>query len=230
MSTAPSRVEFGDFQTPKSLAHSVCDMLVRRQVAPATIIEPTCGVGAFLLESLAAFPHAKSGLGFDVNAEYIASCRKSIADAGHQGRCQVAQGDFFQTDWRELLDSAAEPLLVIGNPPWVTNAALGVIGSANLPVKSNFQGRKGLDALTGKSNFDISEWMLLHLLQWLSGRDATLAMLCKTAVARKVLRHGWKHELQIQRAEIRKIDANAEFGAAVDACLLVCCMEPGARS
>ncbi|MDA1050622.1 MAG: SAM-dependent DNA methyltransferase [Planctomycetota bacterium] len=230
MNIAQARVEFGDFQTPKSLAQSVCDCLARRQVAPATIIEPTCGVGAFLLESLKAFPDAGRALGFDINAMYVASCRQSIADAGHESRCQVAEADFFQTDWPELLDSTAGPLLVIGNPPWVTNSALGAIGSSNLPAKSNFQGRKGLDALMGKSNFDISEWMLLRLLEWLSGRDATMAMLCKTAVARKVLRHAWKHELQIRRAEIHRIDAAADFGAAVDACLFVCFMQPGTRS
>jgi len=230
MSTGLARVEFGDFQTPKSLAHSVCEYLARLGVAPATIIEPTCGVGAFLLESLEAFPDAGTARGFEINAEYVASCQQSIADAGHQSRCQVAEADFFETDWDKLLDLAAEPVLVIGNPPWVTNAALGTIGSSNLPAKSNFQGRKGLDALTGKSNFDISEWMLLHVLEWLSGRHSTMAMLCKTAVARKVLRHAWKHELQVRRAEIHKIDAAADFAAAVDACLLVCFMQPGKRS
>ncbi len=226
MLNGQTQAEFGDFQTPQSLARRVCEYLAGRGVAPATIIEPTCGVGALLLESLEAFPSAATGLGFDINAEYVASCQRSIAEAGHQSRSQVAEADFFQADWPELLESAAEPLLVIGNPPWVTNAALGAIGSTNLPVKTNFQGQKGLDAVTGKSNFDISEWMLLRLLEWLSGRDATLAMLCKTAVARKVLRHAWQHELQIRRAEIHKIDAAAGFGAAVDACLLVCFMQP----
>ena len=45
--------------------------------------------------------------------------------------------------------------------------------------------------MTGKSNFDISEWMLIRLLEALQGRRATIAMLCKTATARKVLRHAW---------------------------------------
>ena len=163
------QVEFGDFQTPASLARSVCGYLVRQGIAPATIIEPTCGVGAFLLASLEVFPAADTAFGLEVNSEYVARCRQSIAEAGQESRCQVTTTDFFETDWETLLDAAAEPLLVIGNPPWVTNAALGAIGSANHPVKANFQDRKGLDAITGKSNFDISEWMLMHLLKWLSG-------------------------------------------------------------
>ena len=55
-------------------------------------------------------------------------------------------------------------------------------------------------------------------------------MLCKTVVARKVLRHAWKTRLQIARSATYGIDALAHFGAAVDACLLVCVLEPGASS
>ena len=51
------------------------------------------------------------------------------------------------------------PLLVLGNPPWVTSAQLGALGSGNAPRKENRGGLRGLDAMTGKSNFDVSEWM-----------------------------------------------------------------------
>jgi hypothetical protein len=119
-----------------------------------------------------------------------------------------------------------DPILVVGNPPWVTNSALGALRSSNLPTKSNFQNHTGLEALTGKSNFDISEWMLIMLLGVLTGRRATLAMLCKTAVARKVLLHAWKNDISLSGAEIHPIDAAASFGAAVDACLLVCSLSP----
>ena len=98
---------------------------------------------------------------------------------------------------------------------------MGTFGGANLPDKVNSQGHKGLDALTGKSNFDISEWMLTRLLEWLAGRDAVLAMLCKLSVARKVLKHGWKQDLPIHSADMLSISAAEAFGAAVEACLLV---------
>jgi hypothetical protein len=119
---------------------------------------------------------------------------------------------------------------VVGNPPWVTNAELGALGSRNLPEKSNFQSRSGLDAITGKSNFDISEWMLTRTLEWLDGRRATLAMLCKTAVARKVLCHAWRNDLQVCRADMFRIDAMRHFNAAVEACLLVCDVAAGCHS
>ncbi|MFH1268701.1 MAG: SAM-dependent DNA methyltransferase, partial [Planctomycetota bacterium] len=66
--------------------------------------------------------------------------------------------------------------------------------------------------------------------KWLDGRNATMAMLCKTAVARKVLEHAWRHEVGLGSAEMYLIDAKASFGASVDACLLVCSFSDSARS
>src|SRR5262249_39750674 len=86
----------------------------------------------------------------------------------------------------------------------------------NLPQKSNFLEHKGLDARTGKSNFDISESMLIRLIELIRGRSAMLAMLCKTTVARKVLSHVWKRKDCLANLQIRRIDAGASFGAASD--------------
>jgi hypothetical protein len=63
--------------------------------------------------------------------------------------------------------------------------------------------------------------MLIKIFDWLRNREATVAMLCKTAVARKVLLYEWKKNKQSGRASIFLIDALAEFGASVDACLLL---------
>ncbi len=162
-------------------------------------------------------------LGFEVNPNYAQA-------AGSVERANVHCEDFFQKDWPGLLNGLREPILVIGNPPWVTNSAVSALGGANLPTKSNFHRLSGLDAITGKSNFDISEWMLLHLLECLSGSKAVLAMLCKTVVARKALRHAWSRNLQIAMSAGYSIDAAKHFGASVGACLLVCILEPGAAS
>lgn len=217
------KVEFGDFQTPHELARKACEVLHRLGISPKSIVEPTCGKGSFLRASVAAFPTCTLFVGFEINSDYA-----EIAKAVEQA--DVHCEDFFQKDWPGTLDSLREPILVIGNPPWVTNSTLGTLGGANLPSKSNFRQLSGLDAITGKSNFDISEWMLLHLLECLSGRQAVLAMLCKTVVARKVLRHAWSENLQIAKSAIYSIDAAAHFGASVDACLLVCILEPGTTS
>lgn len=214
-------VEYGDFQTPAHLARGVCRLLASL-IQPATIIEPTCGVGSFLLASLDAFPGARRIIGLDVNPHYIEELQANLRSRSHAGSVQTIVGDFFSVDWPALLNNLPDPLLIVGNPPWVTNTELCTLNSSNLPAKTNFKKHVGLDAVTGKSNFDISEWMLLKFLEWMKGRNATLAMLCKTAVARKVLLHGWKHNLGLSNASMYEIDAETSFGVSVDACLLVC--------
>ena len=218
--TRKATVEFGDFQTPDLLAGAVCNILGRMGVSPRSVVEPTCGRGSFLRASVAAFPECDVLLGFEINPDYAQAAKATP-------RARVQCEDFFEKNWPETLNRLREPVLVVGNPPWVTNAAVGALDGANLPAKTNFHRLSGLDALTGKSNFDISEWMLLHLLECLSGREAALAMLCKTAVARKVLRSAWDRSLEIRAAAIYSIDAAEHFGAAVDACLLVCILGRG---
>ena len=216
-------IEFGDFQTPDTLARGVCKTLHRLGVSPVSIVEPTCGQGSFLRASVDAFPECTIFLGFEINSDYVEATRTIEKVDVH---CE----DFFNQNWSGTLDRLREPILVVGNPPWVTNSAVGTLGGRNLPAKTNFQNFSGLDAITGKSNFDISEWMLLHLLERLSGRQAILAMLCKTVVARKVLRHAWSRSLHVATSAIYLIDAAKYFGVSVDACLLVCILEPGATS
>ena len=220
---AKTKVEFGDFQTPDLLSRKVCELLRSLEVSPKSIIEPTCGKGSFIRASVDAFPECKTILGFEINPDYVQA-------ASAVEKALVSCEDFFDKDWSTTLDGLPEPILVIGNPPWVTNSTVGTLSGTNLPSKSNFQRFNGFDAITGKSNFDISEWMLLHFLEWLSGRSAVLAMLCKTVVARKVLRHSWSNCLQMKKSAIYLIDATEHFGASVDACLLVCVLEPGVTS
>lgn len=218
------KIEYGDFQTPPELARQVCELLNCRGLSAASVVEPTCGKGSFVAASEKAFPRCNSILGYEVNSDYVAEARTNTCKA------EIREEDFFHKDWHETLEKLAEPILVIGNPPWVTNSAVGAIRGTNLPRKSNFQRLSGLDAITGKSNFDISEWMLVHLLERLSGRSAVLAMLCKTVVARKVLQHAWRSKVQIGESALYGIDAKAHFGAAVDACLMICVMKPKTES
>jgi len=216
-----AKVEFGDFQTPPELALQCCRLLIERGFSPASILEPTCGRGNFLAAALHAFPKASKVIGIEINPDYAEAARQQALKLNPPNRIEIQQANFFQADWSGILSQLADPLLIIGNPPWVTNSQLGLIESGNLPRKSNFQNLTGLDALTGKSNFDISEWMLLRALEWLNGRQAVLAVLCKTATARKVLLHAWRQKFQIARSDFYRIDAAAHFGAAVDACWLV---------
>ncbi len=192
-------------------------LLSRLDIKPRSILEPTCGKGSFVAAAVACFPEADSITGIDINQNHLI-----VAKAENNcDRVKFQQADFFKLDWKNIVTKAGEPWLIIGNPPWVTSAGLGAIQSDNLPEKSNFHGRTGIEAITGKSNFDISEWMLLRYLDWLKGRTGTIAVLCKTIVARKILLYAWKQKTPLHSARIYKIDALSYFGAAVDACFFV---------
>src|SRR5262249_23742732 len=143
-----------------------------------------CGQGAFLTAAAETFPNAERIVGLDINSDYLASAARRV---GGSAPVVLEQADFFREDWPSRLAALPRPLLILGNPPSVTSAALGAIGGANLPGKSNAERWSGIEALTGRSNFDISEWMLRRYLDWLSGRHGAIAVLCKTSVARKIL-------------------------------------------
>ncbi|MCD6327579.1 SAM-dependent DNA methyltransferase [bacterium] len=215
------KVEFGDFQTPIGLARQCCSLLSQNGLEPVSVLEPTCGKGSFLVAALEYFPTIKKAIGLEINDDYVRASRQILGRIPRSSDVCVIQDDFFAVDWRQVLESLPEPLLIIGNPPWVTNATLGTLGSCNLPPKSNFQNRRGIDAMTGNSNFDISEWMLIQTLEWTKRRHATIAMLCKTAVARKVLLRAWGAGQFLERSALYRIDAQKYFGASVDACLLI---------
>ncbi|MEG9883028.1 MAG: hypothetical protein V6Z86_00105 [Hyphomicrobiales bacterium] len=57
--------EFGDFQTPKALARQAIAHLraFDPDFQPETILEPTCGVGVFLLAAADAYPKARRVVG-----------------------------------------------------------------------------------------------------------------------------------------------------------------------
>lgn len=215
------KAEYGDFQTPFKLAEQVCDLIVRRGFEPATILEPTCGTGSFLAAALRKFPFSRKLMGLDINPDHIKKAGQICSCERFSGDIQLESADFFAVNWGEVLACLPEPLLIVGNPPWVTSAALGSMGSSNLPPKSNIHALKGIDAVTGKSNFDVSEWMLLNYVDWLEGKNGLLAVLCKTSVARKVILHMWEKRRRIFDAHIYRISAAKYFGAAVQACLLI---------
>ena len=175
----PTRIERGDWQTPAGLARAVLERVVAAAAmsgarAPRTVIEPTCGEGTFLVAAGERFARAELR-GYEIDAGYTRIARMALRE--HGARARVVTKDFFATDWERELAEVVGPVLVVGNPPWVTTAQLGVMGRTNAPDKSNERGLQGLDARTGKSNFDVSEWMIERLLEALEGREATVAML-----------------------------------------------------
>jgi hypothetical protein len=212
-----NKIEFGDFQTPLDLARRCCELLKQVGCHPRMVVEPTCGVGSFLQAASLTF-EPEQMLGFDINPDHVKHSKAVARREKFPAKVEVA--DFFKVEWSALVAAAPSPVLVVGNPPWVTNAVLSAMGSTNLPDKANSYGLSGMDALTGKSNFDVSEWMILRLMEALEGRNAWLAFLIKTSVARKALEKRWRAGARFA-PQVYRIDGKQEFDVSVDACLLV---------
>ncbi|MFX0121296.1 MAG: SAM-dependent DNA methyltransferase [Promethearchaeota archaeon] len=217
--------ELGDFQTPIILAEEIVNHLNQLGVIPSSIIEPTCGTGSFILACIDTFQDARI-FGFDINNKYLNDLSEKLSQINASERVILQQADFFNIDWSQKIGELIKPILVLGNPPWITSSEIGTLGGTNVPEKHNIYGYQGMDAKTGKSNFDISEWMIIELLKTLNGHSSTLAMLCKVAVARKVLMYAFKEKMPILSSAIYLIDAKEHFGASVDACLFICSLKP----
>ena len=214
------KIEFGDFQTPYELAYEVTQLLKSTGVSPSAVIEPTCGMGSFLKSSMKTFNGKVQFSGFDINPDYVAELKSSLS-SGLNGKCDIKIQNFFEMNWPTYFKSLPDNLLIVGNPPWVTNSGLGALRSNNLPKKNNFQKLGGFASKTGKANFDISEWMLIKLLESLRNKKSCLAMLCKTAIARKTLKHAWLNDFGLNNSSIHLFDAKKHFGVSVDACLFI---------
>lgn len=209
--------EFGDFQTPDDLAARATALVAETFGTPDVVVEPTAGIGAFLKAAVRQWGRNCRYEGYEINRAYVQRAGEALDGFG----VTLFHRDFFSEDWKHnLRRGQRKKVLVLGNPPWITNSALGLLGGRNLPPKTNFQKLRGFDARTGKSNFDIAEWMLIRLIEALPPEGA-VAMLCKTMTARKVLRHCWKTGHGREEAALFRIDAKECFKAAVEACFFV---------
>lgn len=211
----PNR-EYGDWQTPDEFASRACFWLKNHfEISPTIILEPTCGLGSFLAASTSIFPNYEIAYGEEVNAEYVAQCAKRFSDLQN---IEVSKHDFFLDPF---FPKTSSELLVIGNPPWVTNSELSAMGSENLPDKSNVRGLKGIDAITGASNFDICEFIILRLMQEYQGTNTVIAMLCKTSVARNLVLGAFTDSINAH-FHIAEFDAHKVFNINASACMFVC--------
>ncbi|MGB1278161.1 MAG: SAM-dependent DNA methyltransferase, partial [Nannocystaceae bacterium] len=198
----------------------VCAVARDRFGAPAVVVEPSCGVGGFLVAAYHQFGSRSRLHGVELRRDYLAQAGQALTTAGSRGHT-LLHANLFDVDWGAFLAQQSTPLLLLGNPPWVTNAAQGVTGSTNLPPKVRAWGAGGLAALTGESNFDISQWLVTRLLEAAAGREVGFALLLKVAVVRRLLVDAWKSQLPLRGLAIYKIDAQSQFQASVDACLFV---------
>ena len=207
--------EFGDYQTPIEFADKVCLYLKNeKKIHPTVVIEPTCGIGNFLQSSLVF--NASKYLGIEINPDYCTQCNERFKNKN----VEIVNSDFFRFSCRSACDNDSN-VLVIGNPPWATNGMLSSLCSDNIPAKSNFKGLKGIDAITGASNFDICEYMILKIVREFQNTESTIAMLCKTGVARNIFAELVRTKTCFASCDLLEFDAKSIFGVSASACVLI---------
>lgn len=214
--------EFGDFQTPQYFADEICKFLLDDlHISPNIIIEPTCGIGSFINSSIKKF-YAKKIFGIELNNDYFNHVQKLITDNMSKSEIKLYNEDIFKFNFSKITNfiNKDDNLLVIGNPPWVTNSDLSSLNSTNAPQKTNFKNFKGLEAITGKGNFDITEYIIIMLLNVFKEYNATYALLCKSSVSRNLVKEISKLNLPISKIKTYEIDAKKIFNASCDAVLL----------
>ncbi len=209
-----AREEYGDWQTPYELARDICLMLKKKGIAPMTIVEPACGRGSFIRAALDVFGTVESVYAIEINPSYIETVRQLARE--YTAEFYIYCQSVFDFDFSTV---SGDRILMLGNPPWVTNSRIGAIGGGNLPAKSNFKRQRGIEALTGKGNFDISESIMLSLFSSFAHSGADFAFLLKDSVIRSLV---YSDTAAAAGADFSQysIDAKKEFGASASASLL----------
>ncbi len=220
------RVSYGDWQTPMSLAEKICDIHLSKFGSPDIVIEPTCGLGAFVLSALRKFQNIKEFYAIEINRQYASELKLKIllnaltSPSQSHPDIYIYNTDFFEFDFIPIIEKSKRMgwnMAIIGNPPWVTNSTQGKNNSKNIPFKSNIFKLKGIDAITGKSNFDISEYISLKLLHLSEINTGGISFLLKNSVIRNILIKQHTERLHLGNIEQRLIDASIEFDVSVDA-------------
>ena len=222
------RVEYGDWQTNFELACRVCLLIKNQGITPEVIIEPTCGIGNFILASVIVFGDtAKDIYGIEIYKPYLNELKFRFLEYALKNpgvinsRIHLIHQSIFGFNFDSLQIDNNKNVLVVGNPPWVTNSKLSEINSENLPKKSNFKNVKGLEAITGKANFDIAEYITYQLLDSFHSQNACLAFLIKNSVAKNIVYEQKNGKYNIENMTQYNIDAKKEFNVSVAACLFV---------
>lgn len=225
----PDRAEYGDFQTNLNLAKSVTKFLVsHKNVNPKLVIEPTCGKGNFIVAALSTFKQIKKVIGVEIYKPYTWETKFNIIDLYLSNPIEVKPEieifhfNVFDFDFASLVSRSKNEILVLGNPPWVTNSKLSSLASNNLPQKSNFKKHNGFDAITGKGNFDIGEYITIMMFDAFQNTNGHLAFLVKNSVIKNVVFDQNQRKYSISDIEKLTIDSKKEFDVSVEAALLFC--------
>ena len=216
--------EYGDWQTNLPLAISVCKQIKKQGIRPQVIVEPTCGQGNFIIAALLTFDSIEDVYGIEIYKPYLDALSEKLQKFGKSLdniNVHLYHENIFDFDFRQITENVnGRVVLAVGNPPWVTNSKLSEIGSDNLPIKTNFKKVKGLEAITGKANFDIAEYISIQLIEKFSAENVYFAFLLKNSVIKNLVYEQKAGKASLSNISQYNIDAQKEFDVSVSAALL----------
>ncbi|MEM6397953.1 MAG: hypothetical protein AAF741_16505, partial [Bacteroidota bacterium] len=218
--------EYGDYQTKSQLTNKIVKS-ISKKFTPNFILEPSCGKGNFITSALEYFNGSCKIIGVEIYLPYVKECKCNALAAQIKSTrrgvdIHIIHASIFDFDIREYTEGLRDlKPLVIGNPPWVMNSDLSSIDSRNLPFKKNI-GLKGLDAITGKSNFDIAEYIALGLIEKFHKHKGYFALLIKTSVSRNIMRKQKERCFKTDQIKQENIDSKKEFNVSVCSALFSC--------
>ncbi|MCB0515731.1 MAG: hypothetical protein KDD49_06675 [Bacteroidetes bacterium] len=225
----PDRAEYGDFQTNLDLANKVAFHLTTKNISPEIVIEPTSGKGNFIVASLKQFKGIDRVFGIEIYKPYVWESKFNIIDfylnnpTENKPEISIIHSSVFDFDFKPIAkENNTKEILIIGNPPWVTNSKLGSLNSSNLPKKTNFKNHNGLDAMTGKGNFDIAEYITLMIIATFQHQKGNIALLVKNTVIKNIVFDQFSKKYRVSEIEKHCIDSKREFNVSVEASLFYC--------
>jgi hypothetical protein len=224
-----NRSEYGDFQTNQTLAQSITLWLYKKKkICPKFVVEPTCGKGNFIIAALSVFDQLQKVVGVEIYKPYTWETKFNIINFYisnphiNKPEIEIFHANAFNFDFNLLASEIKDEILILGNPPWVTNSKLSTLQSNNLPQKSNFKKFNGIDAITGKGNFDIGEYITLMMFDAFQNNKGHIAFLVKNSVIKNIISDQYSKKYKITDWEKLTIDSKKEFNVSVDASLLQC--------
>ncbi len=223
-----NKIEYGDFQTPNDLTDRICTYIKNQGIEPDVIIEPTSGIGNFILSSFKYFKNIEYIYGIEINREYAFFSKFRIIELiekekkSYATKIKIYNANIFDFNFDNLKIGSDKNILILGNPPWVTNTTLSSLNSDNLPPKTNFKNHNGIDAITGKGNFDISEYITLMIIKYFQNKRAYFSFIVKNSVIKNIIFDQQKNKYKISSIKKINIDAQKEFNVSVNACVMYC--------
>ena len=97
----PERKELGDFQTPSRLALRCAEAIKRTFGTFDHLIEPTCGIGRFLLAA-AETRIAGEMVGIELQSDHVARAQKTLQSVAPSAEWALIEGDAFDFNFGEL--------------------------------------------------------------------------------------------------------------------------------